>query len=108
MMKLTLASAAVLGMLAGPLMAQTTTPSATPGAIKMSQADCEAAWMKLDSGRTGSVAKAQAEASVSDFMKADSNSDGKLSSAEFMQACDTGMVKGSATTGTGTGTGKTN
>jgi hypothetical protein len=91
------ASVAVLSglLLAGPAFAQTgTSPSTAPkGAVKMSQSDCDAAWKRLDTASTGSVAQAQATASVSDFKSADANSDGKLSQAEFRQACDKGLVR---------------
>jgi hypothetical protein len=108
MMKLTLVSTALVGglMLAGPLAAQTSTsPGKAPGATKMSQTECDAVWNKLDTSKSGNVAQAQATSSVTDFKKADINNDGKLSRAEFSQACNTGLVRGSATTGAGAGTG---
>ncbi len=93
-------------MMAGTAIAQTSpSPSTAPGgAMKMSQADCQAAWSKLDASKTGSVSEAQAQPSIADFKRADLNNDGKLSQAEFQTACDTGLVRSSATTGTGTGT----
>jgi hypothetical protein len=104
------ASALLCGLLlAGTAWAQTSTnkspPAAPPSAaMKMTQAECDAAWNKLDTGHTGSVTQTQAQPSVSDFKKADINGDGKLSRTEFQQACDTGLVKSSASTGAGAGT----
>jgi hypothetical protein len=107
MIKLTLVSTALAGslLLAGPLAAQTSTTSKAPsGAMKMSQSECDTVWNKLDSSHSGNVAQAQASGSITDFKKADLNNDGKLSRTEFQQACSSGLVKSSSTTGAGTGT----
>ena len=88
-----LAAAAALA-LAMPALAQTTAP-------KMSQADCTAAWTKLDASKTGSVSESQAQGVVTDFKAADTNNDGKLTQTEFTTACDKGLVTASSATGTG-------
>jgi hypothetical protein len=93
-----LAAAAALAI-ALPALAQTTTPKS--GATKMSQADCTAAWNKLDASKTGSVSQTQAQGVVTDFKAADTNNDGKLTQTEFMAACDKGLVTASAATGSG-------
>jgi hypothetical protein len=67
----------------------------------MSRADCTAAWTKLDASKTGSVSQSQAQGVVTDFKAADTNNDGKLSQAEFVAACEKGLV--TASTGTGSG-----
>ena len=85
--------------IAMPALAQTTT-APTSGAAKMSQADCTAAWTKLDASKSGSVSQSQAQGTVTDFKAADTNNDGKLSQAEFQAACDKGLVTASAS-GTG-------
>jgi hypothetical protein len=106
MNKLTVCAAVFSGLLlTGPAFAQTspTQKSAPGGAMKMTQSECDAAWKRLDTGNSGSVAQAQAQSAVSDFKTADSNSDGKLSQTEFRQACNRGLVRSSATTGSGTG-----
>ena len=95
----TLAAALALG-LAVPALAQTTTTPKS-GAAKMSQADCTAAWTKLDDSKAGSVSQSQAHGVVTDFKTADTNNDGKLSQAEFMAACEKGLVTASASTGSG-------
>jgi hypothetical protein len=67
----------------------------------MSQADCTAAWNKLDTSKAGSVSQSEAQGVVTDFKAADTNNDGKLTQAEFMAACDKGLVTASAATGSG-------
>jgi hypothetical protein len=51
------------------------------------------------------VPQAQAQPYMTDFKQADANSDGQISSSEFMSACQRGMVRDTAATGGGTGTG---
>jgi hypothetical protein len=94
-----LAAVAALAI-AVPAFAQTTTAPKS-GATKMSKADCTAAWTKLDASKAGSVAQVQAQGVVTDFKAADTNNDGKLTQAEFLAACDKGLVTASAPTGTG-------
>ena len=86
--------------LAIPALAQTTTMPKS-GTMKMSQADCTAAWTKLDATKAGSVSQTQAQGVVTDFKAADTNNDGKLTQAEFMTACDKGLVTASAASGSG-------
>jgi len=97
-------SAAVLfgALLAAPAMAQTTT--APKGAMKITQAECQSLWNRLDASKSGSVAQAAAQSHVTDFKAVDANNDGKLSQAEFQAGCDKGLVQSGASTGTGTGT----
>jgi hypothetical protein len=92
------AAVAILA-LSVPALAQTTAPKSP--SVKMSQAECTAAWNKLDIAKTGSVSQTQAGATVTDFKTADANSDGKLTQAEFSAACDKGLVTAAAGTGTG-------
>ena len=78
-----------------PALAQTTsTPKS--GTMKISQADCTAAWTKLDASKAGSVSQTQAQGVITDFKAADTNNDGKLTQTEFMTACDKGLVTASA------------
>jgi hypothetical protein len=94
-----LAATAALAI-AVPAFAQTTTMPKN-SAPKMSQAECKAAWTKLDASKTGSVSQIQAQGVVTDFKAADANNDGKLTQVEFMAACDKGLVTASAATGSG-------
>jgi hypothetical protein len=91
-------AATVALALAMPALAQTTTTPKS-GTTKMSQAECTAAWSKLDASKTGSVSQNQAQGVVTDFKAADANNDGKLTQAEFMAACDKGLVTASSGTG---------
>lgn len=84
--------------LAMPALAQTTMPKSVT--TKMSQADCTAAWTKLGAA-SGSVTEAQVKGVVTDFKAADANNDGKLTQAEFMAACDKGLVTASSGAGSG-------
>jgi Ca2+-binding EF-hand superfamily protein len=72
--------------------------------MKLSQAECQSLWNKLDTTKSGSITAAQARSYVTDFKAVDSNNDGKLSQTEFQAGCDRGQVHGSATTGPGSGT----
>jgi hypothetical protein len=92
-----IAAAAILALTV-PALAQTSSGS---GAAKMSQADCTAAWAKLDAAKSGNVSQAQAQGTVTDFKAADANNDGKLTQAEFTSACNKGLVTAA---GSGTGT----
>jgi hypothetical protein len=98
-------SAAVLIGLAlgGAAYAQTTAPKSGSEAMKLSQAECQSLWNRLDASKSGSVAQAQAQPYVTDFKAVDSNNDGKLSQAEFQAGCDKGQVHSTATTGPATG-----
>jgi hypothetical protein len=61
----------------------------------MSQSEisaCNTAWTKLGGDQTGSISQAQALTGVKNFSAADANRDGKLSKAEFTEACRQGLV----------------
>jgi hypothetical protein len=99
-------SAIAIGVLLGGLAYAQTSPSAKPGAgaMKMSQAECQSLWSRLDASKSGNVAEAQAKQYVTDFKAVDANKDGKLSQAEFQAGCDKGQVHSTATTGPASGT----
>jgi hypothetical protein len=100
-------AAVAVGLFVGGLaFAQTSAPKAPAApALKMTQAECQSLWNRLDAGKAGSVGEAQASAHVTDFKAIDANSDGKLSQAEFQAGCAKGQVHSSATTGPGSGSG---
>ena len=109
MKKIVTASAFALLMGMGSAFAQTTptTPS-TPGGtaqpkMQMTQAQCESLWSKINPSSAASVSQSQAQAYTTSFTQVDTNSDGQLSSAEFLKGCQAGMFMDSATTGSGTG-----
>jgi hypothetical protein len=100
-MRIVASLAAVLALsLAVPALAQTTTAPKSD-TMRMSRADCTAAWTKLNPSKAASVSESQAQGVVTDFKAADANHDGKLTQAEFTAACDKGLVTASAGTGSG-------
>jgi hypothetical protein len=71
-------------VLAGPAWSQT-----------MSQGEisaCNTSWTKLGGSKTGSISETQAKSAVKNFSSVDANRDGKLSKAEFTEACRKGLV----------------
>jgi hypothetical protein len=103
MKKLIITAAASVALLAGPAFAQTTSPKA--GAMKLSQAQCDAIWNKLNPSQGGSVSQTAARSYVTDFSSVDTNRDKQLSKAEFQAGCNAGKVHDTAATGAGSGTG---
>ena len=71
-------------VLAGPAFSQTMNKSEI--------AACNTSWTKLEGNKTGSISEAQAKSAVRNFSSADTNRDGKLSQAEFTEACRKGLV----------------
>ena len=111
MMKLAMATGVALALGLGAAAAQTTSPgtSGAGSAMQMTQAECQSLWSKIDAQNTGSASQTQVQQYVKDFKSADANSDGRLSSSEFQNACQRGLVQSAATgnsgaTGTGSGT----
>ena len=83
-MRTLIGTAVAMLVLAGPAWPQT-----------MSQSEisaCNAAWTSLEGNKSGSVSQSQAQSAVKDFSSADTNRDGKLSRAEFTEACRKGLV----------------
>lgn len=68
----------------GPAWSQTMTQSEISA--------CNAAWTSLEGSKTGTVSQSQAQPAVTTFSSADTNKDGKLSKAEFTEACRKGLV----------------
>ena len=71
---------------------------------KLSQAECDALWMQANPSNAATISEAQAKGYVSDFKAANPDNDGSLDKAEFTKACNTGLVSGSASSGSGAGT----
>ncbi|NOT71836.1 MAG: hypothetical protein HOP09_11340 [Hyphomicrobium sp.] len=70
-----------------------TTPAA---AGKLSAAQCEALWKQALGSDTGDLAMTKAAPYAADFKKVDVNADGKLQSKEWMDGCNTGLIKSAA------------
>jgi hypothetical protein len=90
--------AALAAAVSGPALAQT-----ADSEMRLSQAECQALWEKADASQSGALTSAQAKPYVMDFKTADANGDAKLTSSEFLQACQKGIVSDSASTGSGAG-----
>lgn len=106
MLKAFTVASAVAGLALGGLAFAQTKPAPTSpgaGATKMSAAECQSLWNKLDTAKSGSVSETMAQPHVTDFDAVDTNSDGKLSQTEFQAGCDKGQIRASATTGPGSG-----
>lgn len=103
-MKLIMATGLALAIGIGAAAAQSSGKSTAPApAMKLTQAECQQVWGKIDASKSGAASQAQAQAYVTDFKQADANADGRLSSTEFLSACDKGLVHSSASTGAGSG-----
>ncbi|MEZ5843870.1 MAG: hypothetical protein R3D27_09060 [Hyphomicrobiaceae bacterium] len=100
------AIAAVLAIgLSGAAYAQSSSSSgATAQGQKMSDAQCQTLWQRVNPSSTPSVSRAATMGYIQDFSSADKDSNGQLSSGEFMAACRDGKVSGTASTGAGGGT----
>jgi len=66
-------------------------------AYAASEADCKAMWDKVDANKDGSAAGAEVtkylDAIKASGKKYDANADGKLTQAEFMDACKADVFK---------------
>jgi hypothetical protein len=102
MKKLIISAAASVLLLGGPAIAQTSTKS---DAMKLSRAECDAIWNKLNPSQSGNVSQTAARSYVTDFSSVDTNSDKQLSKTEFQAGCNAGKVHDTASTGAGSGTG---
>ena len=83
-MRMLIGTTVAMLVLAGPAWSQT-----------MSQAEvaaCNTSWTKLEGNKTGSISQTQAKSAVKDFNSVDTNKDGKLTQAEFTEACRQGLV----------------
>ena len=96
---------------AGGAYAQSSTSPGTSGSgstTQMSQAECTSTWNSLNASGSGDLSQTQAQRAINDFSSADTNKDGKLSQAEFMSACQRGLVSsGSGSRALSPGTGGT-
>jgi hypothetical protein len=72
------------------------------GATKLSAAECESLWNQA-SPNGKPITEKQAAAYVTDFKAANPDGDKTLEQNEFSKARDSGLVKGSASSGAGTG-----
>lgn len=73
-------------------------------AANLSSSECQSLWKQIDTSGSGSVSQSQAQPYVTNFKSVDTNSDGKLSSAEFTAGCNSGMVHNPGSSGAAGGT----
>lgn len=96
MLKVLMATAGILtGVMAASAFADTnsTTGANSPADMKLTKAQCDTLWGQASAGSTGDVAMDKAQPFTKDFKKVDTNSDGKLSAAEFQTGCTNGLVQ---------------
>ena len=95
--------ASLIILLAGSAFAADTDAGTAgrPGAV-LSEADCAAAWQSAAGDELtrfhrghANLSPANARGVITNFQQADSDNDGSVSWAEFVQACKLGFVNGS-------------
>jgi hypothetical protein len=88
--------------------AQTTTnpanPSAAGSATKLSQAECTNLWQQANASGAAGLSQSQAAPYVSDFKAANPDGDATIDQAEWMAACNKGLVRSSSASGASSGT----
>ena len=60
---------------------------------KLSQADCDAVWMKANPANAATITESAAQQYVTDVAAANPDKDGTLDKTEFTKACEGGLVK---------------
>ena len=60
---------------------------------EMTQADCDAVWMKANPSNATTITEMEAQQYVSDVATANPDKDGTLDKMEFTEACERGLVK---------------
>jgi len=96
-MRIVTVSALALMLSAGyALAADPSSPSASPSAghpnAVLNDSQCQSLWSQAASSGD-SLSSDQANAYITDFKRADVNSDGKISQLEFTNACKLGLVQ---------------
>ena len=95
--------AALLIATGGAAFAQSDTSQSETN-IQLSQAECQDLWSRADASGAEKLSPSQADAYISNFSAADFDGDGMLTNAEFMAACEQGLVHDGSATGAGEGT----
>ena len=92
-------TAAALG---GTLALAQTSPQPSNANVKLSQSECTNLWQQANGSDAGLTAS-QSSAYVSDFKAANPDGDTTIDQAEWMAACNKGLVKSSSSSGASTG-----
>jgi Ca2+-binding EF-hand superfamily protein len=94
MIKVVTGTLVALALIAGPALAQTTTPTTKPTTAAASGDAAVAAKFKgADKNGNGSLDGAELDSYKADLAKIDTDKDGKISLAEFTAANKSGVVK---------------
>ena len=93
-MKTITLSALAFMLSAGYALAADPSNPTTPGhpSAVLNDSQCQSLWSQAASSGD-SLSSSQANAYITDFKRADANSDGKISQAEFNNACKLGLVQ---------------
>jgi sporulation protein YlmC with PRC-barrel domain len=95
--------AVLVGVLAsGATHAQTVTSPSS--GMKLSDAQCEVVWARIAKVVATRISPAEAQGTVTDFKAADTDNDNAVTQAEFLIACNKGLVNASATQASATNT----
>jgi len=98
MRKMALVGIATL-LSAGAAMAQSSS-----GAMKMTTAQCDAAWTHADKANVGYLTPETASPFIANFKAVNTKGDGKITKSEFLTGCSKGLVTdSSATSGSSSG-----
>jgi hypothetical protein len=94
MIKVVTGTLVALALIAGPALAQTTTPTTKPTtAAATGEAAVAAKFKGADKNGNGSLDGAELDSYKADLAKIDTDKDGKISLAEFQAANKSGVVK---------------
>ena len=94
MIKVVTGTLVALALIAGPALAQTTTPTTKPTTAAVTgEAAVAAKFKAADKNGNGSLDGAELDAYKADLAKIDTDKDGKISLAEFQAASKAGVVK---------------
>jgi hypothetical protein len=94
MIKVVTGTLVALALIAGPALAQTTTPTTKPTtAATTGEAAVAAKFKAAGKNGNGSLDGAELDAYKADLAKIDTDKDGKISLAEFQAASKSGVVK---------------
>lgn len=79
-----------------------TSPQPPNANVKLSQSECTNLWQQAG-GSTAGLTASQSSAYISDFKAANPDGDTTIDQAEWMAACNKGLVKSSSNSGASTG-----
>lgn len=71
----------------------------TQDSVKVAQDQCQALWLKANPAKKPKISAGQAQPFISDVKAANPDGDGTIEQNEFMAACDKGLIKSSAVSG---------